>query len=251
MNQTITLKGVDKLEVLTLMDNYVDVLLSSDDRVTRPPLSEGDAIPCDTFVAEHGLSLMVTVYQGPEKHTLLFDTGYTTQGVLHNADRLKIDPGQIAAIVMSHAHMDHTGALIPILDRISRPIELFVHPAAFHFPRFKALKDGRMLRFPRTLVREELEKRKVELQETEKPTSIMDGTVLITGGVRRRTDFEKGLLDAFLEKDGKLEKDIILEDQALAIQLKTKGLVVISGCSHAGIINTILHAIELTGVMRS
>ncbi|MBW2066603.1 MAG: MBL fold metallo-hydrolase [Deltaproteobacteria bacterium] len=245
---TLTLKEVDKVEIVILMDNYVDVLLASNDTVTRPPLSEGDEIPLDTFVAEHGLSLLVDVYRDNIKHSVLFDTGYTRHGVLHNAERLRIDLGEIEAIVMSHAHMDHTGALIPILDRISRPIDLFLHPAAFHFPRYKALKDGRMLRFPRTLVREELEKRNTDLHETENPTLIGDETVLITGGIARRTDFEKGLLNAYVEKAGKLEKDVIAEDQALAIRLKEKGLVILSGCSHAGIINTVLHAMEATGV---
>ncbi|MBW1999214.1 MAG: MBL fold metallo-hydrolase [Deltaproteobacteria bacterium] len=244
----LPLKEVDRVDILTLMDNYVDVLLAGNETVTRPPLSEGDEIPLDTFVAEHGLSLLVSVYKDHMKHTLLFDTGYTREGVLHNAERLGIELGEIDAIVMSHAHMDHTGALIPILNRISRPMDLFLHPAAFHFPRYKALKNGRMLRFPRTLVRDELERRNTNLHETEGPILIEDDTVLITGGITRRTDFEKGLLNAYVERGGKLEKDVIAEDQALAVRLKGKGLVIISGCSHAGIINTVLYAMEVTGV---
>jgi 7,8-dihydropterin-6-yl-methyl-4-(beta-D-ribofuranosyl)aminobenzene 5'-phosphate synthase len=249
MNKSpVPLKEVDCVEVLTLMDNYTDVLLEDTEIATRLPEPKGEEISTDTLIAEHGLSLLVTVYKGEEIHTLLLDTGHTQIGVLHNMEQLEVNPNEVETIVLSHAHMDHTGSLYPLLDQINHPMTLAVHPEAFTFPRFKELKDGKKLRFPRTLIKEELVSRNVELVETKHPTSILDDMVMITGEVERRTVFEKGLPNALIERDGQLEGDPIADDQSLVIHLKEKGLVVVTGCSHAGIINTVQQAKELTGV---
>ncbi len=246
----VSLKELDRVEVLTLMDNFVDVLLEDTKVVSRPPKAIGTEIPTDTLLAEHGLSLLVKVQHGAEKHTILFDTGYNSMGVLHNMAKLAVDPNEMEAIVLSHGHMDHTGSLHPILQKISNPIPLVVHPDAFLYPRFVEEKDGSRRRFPRTLVREDLERRNVELLESKTPTPILDETILVTGEVERTTEFEKGMPNALIERDGNLEPDPIKDDQALVMHLKDKGLVVVSGCSHAGIVNTVRYAKKLTGVAK-
>ncbi|MGD2187514.1 MAG: MBL fold metallo-hydrolase, partial [Desulfobacterales bacterium] len=129
--QPFSLKELDCVEVLTLMDNFVDVLLEDTEIVTRPPKAAEAEIPTDTLLAEHGLCLLVRVQHGVDRHTLLFDTGYNSTSVLHNMDKLAVDPNEMEAIVLSHAHMDHTGSLHPILQKISNPIPLVVHPDAF------------------------------------------------------------------------------------------------------------------------
>ena len=245
---TLALKPVDKVEIVTLMDNYVDVLLQSSEAVTRPPLSKGLQLPADGLVAEHGLSQLVRVFAGDSAHSLLFDTGYTRFGVPHNLEVLGINLEDVEAIIMSHGHMDHTGSLYPILERLARPVKVVVHPEAFHTPRFFGLGDGRKLRFPVTLRKEDLAKLGGEVLESREPVPLADGTVLVTGEVERTTPFEKGLPNATLERNGKEEKDPIRDDQALAIHLKGKGLVIVSGCAHAGIVNTVLHAKKITGV---
>ncbi len=243
-----TLKEVDRVEIITLIDNYVDVLLKDTDIVTRPPRAAGEEIPRDTLVAEHGLSLLVTVHQGTKTHTILFDTGYSQIGVPHNMALLGIDLKRIDAIVLSHAHMDHTGSLPKILERIEGPVTLVVHPGAFYYPRYIERDDGKRQRFPRTLSREDLASKKVEILENRNALLMADKGIMITGEVERTTGFEKGLPGALLERDGKMEPDPISDDQALVLHLREKGLVVISGCSHSGIVNTILHAQKLTGL---
>lgn len=251
MNNTSgILKEVDCVEVLTLIDNYSDALLENTQIATRLPEPKGEEIPTDTLLAEHGLSLFVTVYRGEEKRSLLFDTGHTRMGVLHNMEKLEIDPNDVEIIVISHAHMDHTGSLYPLLDRMPRPPSLAVHPDAFLFPRFREDKDGTRLGFPRTLIKDELIKKKVEIIETRESTPILNDMVMITGQIERKTVFEKGLAGALIERNGNLEEDPIADDQALAILLKEKGLVVVSGCSHAGIINTVFKAQQITGVQK-
>ena len=251
MDQSVVpLKEVDRVEILTVIDNYVDVLLTNTEVITRPPLAKTGTIPVDTLLAEHGLSLLVTVYEGEEKHTMLFDTGYTKIGVPHNLDQLGVDLGEVEAIALSHGHMDHTGSLYAVLDRMKNKIPLVLHPAAFDAPRFFGLADGRRLLFPQTLVKEDLKKRNIDLVESKTPTLLAGERIMVTGEVERTTSFEKGLPNAVLERDGKVEKDPIIDDQALVIHLKGKGLVVIAGCSHAGIINTILYARKMTGIQK-
>jgi 7,8-dihydropterin-6-yl-methyl-4-(beta-D-ribofuranosyl)aminobenzene 5'-phosphate synthase len=242
------LKPVDRVEIVTLMDNYVDVLLPNSERVIRPPLTKEEALPTDSLVAEHGLAQLVTVFAGQAKHSILFDTGYTRGGVLHNLEQLGMDLEGIEAIVLSHGHMDHTGSLYPILDRLSRPIPVVVHPEAFHTPRYFGLNDGRKLLFPHTLRRDDLAKSGAEIFESEKPLLLGEQTILVTGEVERTTPFERGLPNATLNRDGKEEKDLIRDDQALVIYLREKGLVVVSGCAHAGIVNTVVYAKTLTGI---
>jgi len=249
MDQSVVpLKEVDRVEILTVIDNYVDVLLTNTEVITRPPLAKTGTIPVDTLLAEHGLSLLVTVYEGEEKHTMLFDMGYTKIGVPHNLDQLGVDLGEVEAMALSHGHMDHTGSLYAVLDRIPNKIPLVLHPGAFAAPRFFGLADGRKLLFPQTLAKEDLEKRNIELIESKTPTLLAGERIMVTGEVERITSFEKGLPNAVLERDGKIENDPISDDQALVIHLKGKGLVVIAGCSHAGIINTIFYARKLIGI---
>ena len=246
----VSLKQADRVEILTLMDNYTDVLLRNTKVVTRPPLAKEGSIPVDALLAEHGLSLLVRVYQGEERRSILFDTGYTRIGVPHNLEMLNVDLNEIEAIVLSHGHMDHTGSLYPILDKMTGPVSVVVHPDAFLSPRYFGLDDGRKLLFPQTLVKTELEDRNIEIIESSTPKLLADDMVMVTGQVERVTAFEKGLPNAQMERNGKIEKDLILDDQSLVINFKGKGLVVIAGCSHAGIINTILYAGKMTGVER-
>ena len=244
---TVSLKEADRVEILTLMDNYSDVLLRNTEVVTRPPLAKGGTIPTDTLLAEHGLSMLVTVWRGEEKRSVLLDTGYTDLGVPHNMAILDVDPAGFDAVVLSHGHMDHTGSLYAVLDRMPAPRTLVLHPDAFLSPRYFALDDGRKLLFPQTLVKKDLADREVTLVESREPVLLAGDGVAVTGEVPHITPFEKGLPNAYVERDGKIEKDPILDDQALVVRLKGKGLVVVAGCSHAGIINTLLHARNITG----
>ncbi len=241
---------VDRVEVLTLIDNYIDLLLPSSEIITRPPLAKKGKILANTLLAEHGLSLLITVFQGEKKRTILFDTGYTKVGVLHNMEQLGVNFDEIEAIVLSHGHMDHTGSLYDILDKIRRPIPLIVHPGAFVFPRYTRTPEGDKRLWPRTLVRDELEQKNAEIVESKTPTLFADNMIMATGEVERTTEFEKGMPNALLEKNGQIVPDPILDDQSIVINLSGKGLVVISCCAHAGIVNTVLFARKSTGVKK-
>jgi len=244
----VPVKAADRVEITVLMDNYIDALLGNTDVVTRPVLRKGEEISRDTVVAEHGLSMLVTVYRGGESHKVLFDTGHTETGVPHNLKLLGIDLSDIEAIVLSHAHMDHTGALYPILKDIARSMTLVVHPGVFDFPRFLKWPDGRVDRFPNTLVREDLTKEGVKIFESRGPVSLAKGLIVVTGEIERKTIFEKGFPLAKMVRNGEMVPDPISDDQSLVVHLKGKGLVVISGCAHSGIVNTVLYSRKITGI---
>jgi 7,8-dihydropterin-6-yl-methyl-4-(beta-D-ribofuranosyl)aminobenzene 5'-phosphate synthase len=198
-------------------------------------------------LAEHGLSLLITVYSGDEKHAILLDTGYTKVGVPHNMEQLGINIEDIEAIVISHGHMDHTGSLYAILDKIPERIPLVLHPGAFVSPRYTRSPDGDMRLWPQTLVKADLEQQNIDMVESTTPSLLADDMVMVTGEVERTTTFEKGMPNALVEKDGEVVQDPIIEDQAIVINLKEKGLVVVSGCAHAGIVNTVEFAKKTTG----
>jgi 7,8-dihydropterin-6-yl-methyl-4-(beta-D-ribofuranosyl)aminobenzene 5'-phosphate synthase len=243
----VSLKTVDRIEVTTLMDNYIDLLLPSTDIIIRPPLAKEGKIKEDTLLAEHGFSLLVTVYRGEDRHAILFDTGYTKVGVLHNMVQLGVDIEEIEAIVLSHGHMDHTGTLYGILDKISRTIPLVLHPDIFRYPRYTRRPDGAKSIWPKTLVKDDLERRNVDIVESKAPICIADDMIMVTGEVERTAPFEKGMPNALMEQDSELVHDPIIDDQSIAMKLNGKGLVVISGCAHAGIVNTLMYSQKMTG----
>lgn len=249
-NPLDNLKTADRIEITTIIDNYTDSLLKGSEIVTRGPHIIGDTISGDTLVAEHGLCLMVSVYSNGEKKSILFDAGYSKIGVLHNVEYLGIDLNDIDTIVVSHRHMDHTAGIYALLDRMSGPISLVAHPEAFLADRFLRQDDGKFIRFPRTLAEDRLKNYDVNILESGAPLMIEGGRIGVTGEVERTTAFETGMPNAFFQKDGQMEKDPVLDDQALILHLEGKGLVVISGCSHSGIVNTVRYAMKLTGVQR-
>ena len=160
---------------------------------------------------------------------------------------LGINIEEIEAIVLSHGHMDHTGSLFGILDKIPGEVPLLIHPGAFTYPRYTRTPDGDTRLWPQTLIKDELEQKNVEIVECDSPTLIADDMILVTGTVERTTTFEKGMPNALMEKDGEIVHDPIIDDQAIVLKLRDKGLVVISGCAHAGIVNTVLFSQKTTG----
>jgi 7,8-dihydropterin-6-yl-methyl-4-(beta-D-ribofuranosyl)aminobenzene 5'-phosphate synthase len=244
-----SLEAVDRVEILTLVDNYVDLLLSDASGVKRPPLAKEGEIPRSTLVAEHGLSLLVTVYRDGVNHSVLLDTGYNSITALHNMERLSVDAETIEAVVLSHGHMDHTGGLNRFLERLARSVTVVAHPHVFR-KRFLVRPQEGKLNFPAPIGRGELKKRNVKLVEAIGPIYLAEHMILVSGEIPRTTVFEKGMSGAHMEEGGEALPDSIKDDQALIVSLDGHGLVVISGCAHSGIINSIVYAKDLAGESR-
>jgi 7,8-dihydropterin-6-yl-methyl-4-(beta-D-ribofuranosyl)aminobenzene 5'-phosphate synthase len=174
---------------------------------------------------------------------LLLDTGACPEVMLHNADALHIDLSQLDLICLSHGHYDHTGGLMGVLERTRRRVCILAHPEIFA-PKLKMQTSLQFIGPP--FSREQAEAAGGVMLDCLGPTAIAPD-VMTTGEVARREDFEK--VEGFWTvKDGRCSEDSIPDDQALAIKIKGKGLAVITGCAHAGIINTIKHAQKVAGV---
>lgn len=238
----IDLLLADGVEVTIIIDNYTDALLGdSTERFKRPPtVVNGQIVKAP--LAEHGLCLLIKVLKDGESHTILFDAGWSNIAVPYNLRLFGIDTSEIEAIVLSHGHMDHFGSLIEILEGMPRKTPLIAHPDAFLTTRYLEFSDGARSRFP-FLDEESLIKAGAELVKTKYPLLLTSGLMASMGQVERVTEFEKGMPNRYLvERNGEVECDLILDDQGVLINVKDRGLVVISGCAHAGIINTIRHA---------
>jgi len=246
----LALKEVDQLEVISLMDNMVEVLSTVDREEVQTILQwvdreEGEELPLP--VSEHGLAMLIRTMKGRETHTILYDSGLTEEGTLTNIEIMKLNIRQIEAIVISHGHYDHSGSLLKILEKLERE-EL---PLLVHEDMFKSrgmMEDGRLTKLLPFPSEEQLEMRGAKLIKTKDPYLLAGDTVMVMGEVPRITDFEKGFPPGRTLVNGEWTPDPWMwDDRGLLIKVKRKGLVVISGCAHSGIVNNVRYAQKLTG----
>ena len=253
----IPLEPVDRLTITTLVDNVFDVFMPDQGPAHRvPPGSSGrrlatatmlgGALP-DQLVAEHGLSLLLEITRGARTHRLLFDTGVSPDGMIANMDRLEIDPRDVEAIICSHGHFDHTAGLDGLIRRMG-PLNLpvLIHPDFWN--RRRVTVAGREPREIPTTSRSALEGAGFTIIEERQPSFLFDNSVLVTGEVDRTTGYEPGFPGQDAWHNDHWEPDpLVLDDQAVIVNVRDRGLVVITGCGHAGIVNITRYALALTG----
>ena len=252
---------VEHLSLTVLVDNKANLIVesSSDDiqYFTDQPL-----------LAEHGFSVLVQ--PGDSGETILWDAGVSEVALIENMRRMKLDFSAITKIALSHGHSDHYAAMTAVLEKMERSPEskewgvqvdqaelaawldkgrvpLIAHPAAFR-ERWWRKDDGTLVGpfTPPPAARWEATGARVI--HSEGPYPLAPGC-WTTGYVPRLSFEESGRPTKLLYRDGTdFIPDDLDEDQAIVIHLKDKGLVVLSGCAHAGIVNTVEHARQFTGV---
>ena len=240
MTDTI-LKPADRVEATILVDNYLDLFMQPTTAVDR-------RLPLDfdrRLLAEHGFSCLVRVFSGKEEHTILLDAGLSRECMAWNAGQLGVSLAGIEAVVLSHGHFDHTGGLEGAVRGTGHEVPLVVHPDAFLHRRMITPKGSMELPGIDPVP---LKKAGADIRLHSEPSTLAAGRLLITGEVERTVPFETGMPGMEMSVDGAWLSDPIRDDQALVVDVKDRGLVVITGCAHAGVINTIEYAKRITGV---
>lgn len=244
------MREVDKVEILTLQDNYIDVTAMDNSAVVMRASPLKDMQVKSSILAEHGFSALVTTYVEGKASSLLFDFGFSEDGAVRNAALLGADVGSVKAMVLSHGHSDHTGGFHGFSSLITgnkEGIEFVCHPGVFMKPRYLKFGEELKVYFPE-FTKDTVLKEGVSLVETTGPYPLLDGSALFLGEVPRLTDFEKGFPIAHRLEGGAEKWDPIEDDTGIAVNVRGKGLVVLTGCAHAGIVNTLRHAMKVTGV---
>jgi 7,8-dihydropterin-6-yl-methyl-4-(beta-D-ribofuranosyl)aminobenzene 5'-phosphate synthase len=224
--------------ITTVVDNYLDVFETSTPVVER-------IVPGKLkrpLLAGHGLAFLVEVDLVEERFLLLMDTGNAFDFLRHNMEAMGRGPNEVDALFLSHGHPDHYGGLMGFLAWRGAPLPVYTHPDVF-WPKYLATPRGKV--GPWELERARLEEAGAELHCSREIQELRTG-VYLTGEIPRRTGFEGGMPGARIIKQGSDLVDPLLDEQALVVNLGEEGIVVVSGCSHPGIVNTIHRAREIT-----
>ncbi|MCK4583489.1 MBL fold metallo-hydrolase [Candidatus Bathyarchaeota archaeon] len=215
------------------------------DRVKITALVVDDAGYDTELWGEFGLSLLVEAERQGTELRLLVDTGLTSKPLLHNMKLLDVDPSKIEYIFLTHCHYDHTGGLGGVTEKTRKGVEIVAHPEIFR--RCYIIRENmRYIGVPERSSRSTVEANGGSWLLSREPFAFMPG-VMTTGEVERVTSYEP-LENVHIEVDGEMVQDPELDDVSLIVNVAGRGLVIISGCSHAGIVNIMKQARRITGV---
>jgi 7,8-dihydropterin-6-yl-methyl-4-(beta-D-ribofuranosyl)aminobenzene 5'-phosphate synthase len=245
--QLINAPEAEKIIITVITDNLADMIRPSYKIAKR---HMGPSILESALHAEHGLAYQIETVVNGESHSCLFDFGVDPQGVMRNMKLLNIDFAKVDALGLSHDHFDHQAALIEILkakkEEFRKGIPLYVGEQCF-VGTFARIPTGQIISLL-ALKREDIEGLGfVKIVEIKGPTPIIPGAYL-PGRVEQVTDYEK-LQPMFVAKKGnEYVQETFPGEQAVILNAKGKGLVVLSSCAHRGIVNTVKHAQKMTGI---
>jgi len=236
------------VEVLTLQDNYIDLVAHDNNEVIQRAKAVDRNQLRHSIRAEHGFSTLISITQPSKTQQVLFDFGFSEDGAALNAEVLKADLSRVELLVLSHGHLDHLGGLTRLAKAVGKHgIDLVVHPGVFIESRYRKGDNGSRVFVP-TLSREVTDQIGVNLIESKEPLPLLAGAGVFLGQIPRVTPYEQGAPDMYCEVDGAEKHDPFDDDSAIVFHVKDKGLVIISGCAHSGIVNTARYAQAVTGI---
>ena len=210
-------------------------------------LAEDSVLYGSSYLGQHGVSFLLEGVSEGNTKRILVDVGQNSDALLSNMQTMGISPSIANAIVLTHCHYDHTQGIARMLREINKKdVPVIAHPSIFrlHFitqpyPRHVGIMQGDS--------KVEIEKAGGSLSLTKDPFIIMPG-IMTTGEVKRRTEFEEVRIELKTIENEMVIDDLMLDDISVIANIKDKGLVIVTGCSHAGIINIANQAIEVSGV---
>lgn len=251
------LRPVDRLVVDIAIDNVSDNYSSKPPHVSSEfnnviAAGAGEISGLTLCCAQLGLALVLTAYVGHRSYKLLFDAGPEGTLFLRNCHNLGVSLADVEAIAISHGHWDHMGALLEVLDHITRhnqgcQVPCHVNPGMF-LERGAQLTTGQIAPFQRVPAPEALAVHGAQVVNSGEPQLLLDDRFYLSGEIPRVSSFEKGRPDHLCRQsaDQPWEPDpLIMDERFMAVQVRDKGLIIFSACSHAGIVNVLLHAREV------
>jgi 7,8-dihydropterin-6-yl-methyl-4-(beta-D-ribofuranosyl)aminobenzene 5'-phosphate synthase len=267
--QTSAPPTVDRLALRVVVDNAHDITVRSakigNVEVQRVGWGLGPSFGKEIH-SEFGLGFHLESQRGSETRNYLLDYGASPVAELNNLDILKIDTASLDALILSHGHFDHFAGLIPLLKRdrakMRRDMPLYLGGEDTFCYRWAELPNGQRL-YAGVLDRRDLNAANVRLVQIEKPT-VIEGHAFTTGAIPRvtfetpgpATKVEIGMREGAgcdashfskEEKEGKIVADRFRTEHATCFNVKDRGLVVISSCGHAGIVNSVKQAQAVSG----
>jgi 7,8-dihydropterin-6-yl-methyl-4-(beta-D-ribofuranosyl)aminobenzene 5'-phosphate synthase len=244
----VTIPESERIVVTVVTDNLADATQPNVKIARRPA---GGKSPVDAAMhAEHGLAYHVETTVDGKPHAFLFDFGTQAQGVKRNIDFLNLDFRRVEAMALSHDHWDHEAAFIELMqakrEDLAQGIPLYVGEG--FFAGTYAKRPTGQFQTVSILSRDEVEKLgMVKIVEVTGPRPIVPGACL-TGRIAQVTDYEK-VAPTFLAKKGdEFVQEQFIGEQAVVMNAKGRGLVVLSACAHRGVVNTVRHAQKITGL---
>lgn len=245
--ETPEVTEVDKVTIWVLTDNYYDSTRLDTRIAKRYRSGLGKAIH-----AEHGVAYYIETVVGSQTSACMFDYGRYTAGILNNLDLLGIDIGKSMAFALSHGHHDHYTAATGIIQRhqsrISPGTPFYAGEEAFSH-RYSIRAGEKEVEDYGQFQKSDLETLGLRVIEVKSATQIIPGAFL-TGNIARITPYEKVPASLLIQRGEKPEPDDLRGEQGLFINVKGKGLVVLSGCAHAGMVNTVRQAQRVSGTQK-
>ena len=209
-------------------------------------LTEDSVLYESHYLGQHGVSFLLEGVKGSDVMRIMVDVGQNSQALLNNMKLMNISPVIMDAVVLTHCHYDHTQGVARMLREIGkRDIQVIAHRDIFRL-NFVTEPYLRHVGIMPGDSREEIEKAGGSLLLTKGPVKLMSG-ITTTGEVKRQTDFEEIGIALKTMEGGEVVDDQMLDDISVVANVNRKGLVIVTGCSHAGIVNIARHAMELTG----
>jgi 7,8-dihydropterin-6-yl-methyl-4-(beta-D-ribofuranosyl)aminobenzene 5'-phosphate synthase len=241
-----SLAPVDRVSVTTVVDNSIDLLRPDEGVARRWTIPRARKIA--DLRAEHGLAHHVEVARGPERTRVAFDFGLTPGAMTHNFRELGLDAGRIDALALSHGHLDHFGGLLGFLSAYRRAmppgLRFYGHPN--HYVARWLERDDARVALGR-LDRGDVARWDLEVVDVPEPVLLGEG-VLLSGEMRTPEPYEAIPPSLRMERDGALVQDTFIGEQTLVAHVRDRGLVVVTSCSHRGIVGICRHAVRVSGV---
>ena len=219
------------------------------DRLRITVIAEDSVLYESPYLGQHGISFLVTPERQDVIKNVLVDVAQNPSALLENMAMMDIVPSSIDAVVLTHCHYDHTQGLAKVLREIGkRDIPVIAHPDIFRL-NFVGDPHLRHVGVMDADKRANIEDAGGTLYLTRDPLKIMPG-LITTGQVERTTDFEEVGINLFTIDNGQVKPDLMFDDISVIANVKGKGLVIVTGCSHAGIVNITKQAAQVTGTQR-